>query len=195
MKKIILILLFVFSLVFSLGMKTVNAAEYGGKCDGDSDCTTGLCRTTGYCGCASDAHCYSGSFCNANNLCQVGSPTSTPTTPDEIFGEIQAPPGVAEFNAQADGGIGIIVFFSNLIKLIAVVAGLWTMLNFILAGFTYVTAGDNSSAIEKIGTKLTMSVVGLGIIVASYTIAALIGLILFGDATFIINPQIPTPII
>jgi hypothetical protein len=110
------------------------------------------------------------------------------------FGIIKAPPGVAEFNAQAEGGVGIIIFFSNLIKLIAVVAGLWTMLNFILAGFTYITSADNPSAVEKIGSKLTLSVVGLGIIVASYTIAAIIGLLLFGDATFIINPQIPTPI-
>jgi hypothetical protein len=68
------------------------------------------------------------------------------------------------------------------------------MLNFILAGFTYITSADNPSAIEKIGTKLSSSVIGLAIIVASYTIAAVIGLILFGDATFIINPQIPSPI-
>ena len=68
------------------------------------------------------------------------------------------------------------------------------MLNFILAGFTYVTSSGDSGAIEKIGTKLTLSVVGLGIIVASYTIAAVLGLIIFGDANFIINPQIPSAI-
>jgi hypothetical protein len=109
-----------------------------------------------------------------------------------IFGTIEAPQGVAEFNAQADSGLGIILFFSNLIKLIAIVAGLWTMLNFILAGFTYVTSADNPSAIEKIGSKLSSSVIGLAIIVASYTLAAVIGLILFGDASFIISPEIPS---
>lgn len=124
----------------------------------------------------------------------VNAQSPVPALPN-IFGNIQAPPGVAEINAQAGAsGIGIIIFFSNLIKLIAIVAGLWTMLNFILAGFTYVTSSGDSGAIDKIGTKLTLSVVGLGIIVASYTIAAVIGLIFFADASFIINPQIPSPI-
>ena len=111
-----------------------------------------------------------------------------------IFGTINAPQGVAEFNQQA-GNIGIILFFSNLIKLIAIFAGLWTMINFIIAGFTYVTSADNPSAIEKIGSKLSSSVIGLAIIVASYTIAAVIGLILFGDAGFIISPEIPTVVL
>ena len=115
--------------------------------------------------------------------------------PRSIFGSVQAPQGVAEFNQQVTGGVGIILFFSNLIKLIAIIAGLWTMLNFILAGFTYVTSADDPGKIEKIGSKLTLSVVGLGIIVASYTLAALIGLIFFGDATFIINPKIPSAIL
>ena len=120
--------------------------------------------------------------------------TSVPQ-PNSVFGNIEAPPGVAELNQQSDSGIGLILFFSNLIRLISVIAGLWTMFNFIIAGFTYITSSDNSGSIEKIGNKLTLSVVGLAIIVASYTIAAVIGLIIFGDATFIINPQIPSPII
>lgn len=192
MKKYILIFLVIVSLFFGLTNKIVHAADYGEACQSDADCTTGICRSTGYCGCTTSAQCGSGNFCNTNNLCQAGYPT---VPPEEIFGNIQAPPGVAEINAQAgDSGIGIIIFFSNLIKLIAIVAGLWTMLNFILAGFTYVTSSGDSGAIDKIGTKLTLSVVGLGLIVASYTIAAVIGLIFFADASFIINPQIPSPI-
>jgi hypothetical protein len=127
-----------------------------------------------------------------NNQTFAQTPSAKPAS---VFGNIDAPPGVAELNQQSDSGIGLILFFSNLIKLISIVAGLWTMLNFILAGFTYITSADNSGAIEKIGSKLTLSVVGLAIIVASYTIAAVIGLILFGDASFIINPKIPSPII
>ena len=101
---------------------------------------------------------------------------------------------MAQLNEQEESGIGIIVFISNVIKLLAVVAGLMVMFNFIIAGFTYITAGEDPGKIEKIGSKLTMSVVGLAIIVASYTIAALIGLLLFKDPTYIINPQIPTAI-
>lgn len=192
MKKNILFLLVIFSLFFSLTSQRAKAAGYGEICTASADCTTGVCRSVGYCGCLTDAHCTAGTFCNTAYYCQAGSPT---TAPEDIFGNIQAPPGVAEINAQAGAsGIGIIIFFSNLIKFIAIVAGLWTMLNFILAGFTYVTSSGDSGAIEKIGTKLTLSVVGLALIVASYTIAAVIGLIFFADASFIINPQIPSPI-
>jgi len=137
-----------------------------------------------------ELECPDGMFCDTS----LKWPAVCSSPSDALFGAIEAPPGVAEFNQQSESGIGIIVFFSNLIKLIAIIAGIWTMLNFILAGFTYVTSADNPSAIEKIGSKLTLSVVGLGIIVASYTIAAVIGLIIFGDATFIINPQIPSAI-
>lgn len=120
---------------------------------------------------------------------------SPPAGGGDPFGAIEAPPGVDSLNRQAgESGIGLVIFFSNLIKFLAIVAGLWTMLNFILAGFTYITSSDDSGAISKIGGKLTLSVVGLAIIVASYTIAAILGLILFGDATFIINPKIPSPI-
>lgn len=113
---------------------------------------------------------------------------------DSIFGVIEAPTGVDKLNAQSESGIGLILFVSNIIKLITIIAGVWTMFNFIFAGFNYVTDNGKSGSMEKIGEKLTMSVIGLAIIVASYTIAAVIGLILFGDATFIINPQIPSAI-
>jgi hypothetical protein len=172
MKKIFFSLFLIFFISLFFFSNQINAqVTCEGTCYRNSSCEAiGMIPASGTC-------LYDDSVC-----CQTS------------FGVIQAPPGVAEFNAQAESGVGLILFFSNLIKLIAVIAGLWTMLNFILAGFTYVTSADNPSAIEKIGSKLTLSVVGLGIIIASYTIAAVIGLLLFGDATFIINPQIPTPL-
>lgn len=109
-----------------------------------------------------------------------------------VFGEIEAPAGVSNFNDDAEGGIGILIFISNMIKFSSVIAGIWVMFNFIFAGFTYVTSNGDSSAYGKIGEKLSLSVTGLVLIVAAYTIAGIISLIIFGDATYIINPQIPT---
>ncbi len=116
---------------------------------------------------------------------------------DSVFGQIEAPAGVAELNAQAgaaSSNIGLLIFVSNIIKLISVVAGVWVLFNFITAGFTYITGSGDSSAYAKIGEKLALSATGLLLIVASYTIAGIIGLLVFGDATYIINPQIPTAI-
>lgn len=116
---------------------------------------------------------------------------------ENVFGEIEAPPGVAQFNSQAakqggDNKIGLLIFISNMIKVVSIVAGVWVMFNFIIAGFTYITGAGDSGAYSKIGEKLSLSVTGLVIIVASYTIAGIISLIIFGNATYIINPQIPT---
>lgn len=110
---------------------------------------------------------------------------------ENVFGTIDAPQGVAQFNAQSDSGIGLLLFISNLIKIASVVAGIWVLFNFISAGFTYISASDKG-AYEKIGSKLSLSVTGLVLIVAAYTIAAILGLIIFGDPTYIINPDIPS---
>lgn len=114
-----------------------------------------------------------------------------------VFGEIEAPAGVAELNTQAgetSNNIGLLIFVSNMIKVASIVAGIWVLFNFIFAGFTYISASGDSGAYAKIGEKLALSATGLLLIVAAYTIAGILGLLIFGDATYIINPQIPTVI-
>lgn len=106
----------------------------------------------------------------------------------EIFGTINPPAGVAEYNDQAGSNIGIILFGSNVLKASSVIAGIWVMINFVLAGWTYITSNGDAAAHGKVANQLTMSVIGLLLIVGAYTIAALIGLIIFGDAGFILNP-------
>jgi hypothetical protein len=96
---------------------------------------------------------------------------------ESVFGEIEAPVGVAELNEQAgesNSNIGLLIFVSNMIKLASIVAGVWVLFNFISAGFTYITASGDSSAYAKVGGNLAMSVTGLLIIIASYTIIALL---------------------
>ena len=109
----------------------------------------------------------------------------------DIFGTIEAPVGVAAYDAQAGtGGLGLMIFFSNVIRLISIVAGLWVFVNFLLAGFTYVTAAGDSGATKKVYDKIIMSVIGLVIIASSYTIAGIASLLLFGRADFILNPSL-----
>ncbi|MFA6814368.1 MAG: hypothetical protein WCR60_02360 [Patescibacteria group bacterium] len=187
-----LFLIFIFSFIlFKRPIKAQTIIPCGTP--GTKKCTTNSTGQPAYAICADDGITWKVFACQEGRVCLPSDPGCVDSTdhPEIVVGKINAPPGVSNFNQQA-GGIGIILFFSNLIKLIALVAGLWTMLNFILAGFTYVTSSGDPSAIEKIGSKLTLSVVGLAIIIASYTIAAVIGLILFGDAGFIISPEIPS---
>lgn len=105
------------------------------------------------------------------------------------FGSITNP--VTHYS-DLEGG-GLINFISNIIKFVSIAAGLFAFLNFIIAGFMYITAGGDSKKTSEAWAKIYMSLIGLVIIVSSYVIAALIGLIFFGDATAILSPQIYGP--
>jgi hypothetical protein len=110
-----------------------------------------------------------------------------------VFGTVSPPPGVQAYDAKAGGEIGLIVFISSMLQLVTVIAGVWVLFQFFLAGFDYITANGNTAANTKVKDRLTFSIIGLVIIVGSYSIAALLGLILFGDATFIIQPKLQGP--
>ena len=111
-----------------------------------------------------------------------------PAAPANVFGGITPPPGVREY-----GELGIIDFFSNVLKIVAVGAGLFVFLNVIYAGYLYLSGGGDSNTHTKVRDQLTYSVLGLVLIVASYAIAILVGVIFFGKADYIINPTICGP--
>lgn len=106
---------------------------------------------------------------------------------ENVFGTINAPAGVQRYNTAA-GGIGIVTFLSTLLRVSTVIAGIWVMINFIMAGWLYITSAGDTKAHTDASGKMTYSAIGLAIIIGSYTIAALIGLIFFGNPEFIINP-------
>lgn len=112
----------------------------------------------------------------------------------QIFGTVTPPPGVIAFNNQAGGpeSIGLIIFVSNLIKVITIIAGLFGLFNIIGAGYTYLNSAGNTKATEQAMQQLTYSLLGLILIVGSFTITSIISFLIFGDATFILNPVIPT---
>lgn len=113
--------------------------------------------------------------------------------PDDIIGTIEAPAGVAAFDAASGGQIGLFLFISRMITLATIVAGIWILFNFILAGYTYISAQGNTKANEEVKNKLTYSVVGLVLIVVSYIAVGMLGLIFFGRADFFLNPDICGP--
>lgn len=121
----------------------------------------------------------------STTLAQAASSTS-------VFGEVSPPPGVAAYDTAA-GGIGLILFLSNLIKVITIAGGIFVMVNILYAGIIYLNASGDTGAHKKVIDTITFSVLGLAIIVGSYAAAALAGVIFFGDATFILSPTICGP--
>lgn len=111
----------------------------------------------------------------------------------EFIGTIEKPPGVEAFDSNSGGEIGLLLFISNLIRVGTIIAGIWVLFNIIIAGWLYISGAGESNQHQKVRDVITNSVLGIIVIVASYTIAALIGLLFFGDAQYFLNPTIPTP--
>jgi hypothetical protein len=105
------------------------------------------------------------------------------------LGTIEKPPGVEKFEGT-EGEIGVLNFFSVLLQVATILAGLFVLLNIVLAGYTYITSQGDSSSHEKVRLAITNSIIGLIIISVAYTIVAALGLILFGSADYFFNPQL-----
>ena len=119
-----------------------------------------------------------------------------PTTLDQSIGIISPPPGVDKQIASAGtagGDIAIFWFISNLMKVGLAFIGVWVIFNFILAGYTYITGKGGAKATETVRTKITMSIIGLALIVGAYTMTAVLSYLLFGDSGFILHPEIEGP--
>ena len=110
----------------------------------------------------------------------------------QIFGEILPPPHVEKYAGGSEGQ-GLILFLSNFVKLFMVISGLFAFLNLILAGWQYISSGAEPEKVSQATNKITYSVIGLLVVVASFTLAGIFGYIFFGDASAIINPKIYGP--
>lgn len=112
---------------------------------------------------------------------------------DMGLGTLDKPPGVEQWTDSSGLGVDespILFFASKIIDIIAIIAGIWAFLNIVVAGYTYITSQGNAAANEKVRNLLTQSAIGILIIVLAYTAGGLLGLIFFGDASFILEPTI-----
>lgn len=112
-------------------------------------------------------------------------PTSNP------FGTITNP--LPKYGSALGASGGLILFFTNILRLVFVVAGILAFLNFILAGFQYMTAAGDAKALSAAWARIWQSLLGLVILAGSFALAALFGYLIFGDAGFILNPKIYGP--
>lgn len=107
------------------------------------------------------------------------------------FGNITAPPELALFgDIETGGALG--KFLTLIFQLLVVVGGLYTLFNVILAGFAFLSAGDDPKSIQNAWAKIYQSVLGISFIAGSFVLAAIFGKLIFGNYNAILNPNIPT---
>lgn len=107
----------------------------------------------------------------------------------QIFGRVSPPPSPL----IQRGPTGIVDLLNIAFGLFIVIAGLYTLLNLIFAGFQFISAGGDSKQVEAAWGKIWQSLVGLFIVAGSLVLAAIIGWVLFGDTSAILRLKIFTP--
>ena len=106
------------------------------------------------------------------------------------LGTISPPPSVQKFGGVEEGGIGN--FLNLIIKFLIVGAGIYALINLVLAGYAFMSAGDDPKKMAGAWAKIWQTFLGLAIAAGAFVLAAIFGQLLFGDPTFILNPTIPT---
>jgi len=111
------------------------------------------------------------------------------TRPD-IFGNVTNPTLKGKYG---DFTTGIPFFISNIIRLLTIAAGLWALVNFILAGLKFISSKGDPKATEEAWSNIYNSVIGLVVIAVAFALTSIISWLLFGKADFILNPEITGP--
>jgi len=104
-----------------------------------------------------------------------------PIVPD-VIGKIKSP---IKYKGLSQGGFTN--FLSNIINLIILIAGIFTLVNFVLAGYGYLSSNGDPQKIAAAGNKMLESLIGLIIVAAAFIIAGIIGFVVFGDQSALIN--------
>ena len=113
----------------------------------------------------------------------------------QIFGNISNPLETVNPNTNY-GGLeqgGLILFISNLIRLIVFVAGIYAFVNILIAGLDYISSEGDPKGAQAAKDKIVNSIMGIVIIVASFSLTAVLSKIFFGTYDAILNPVIYGP--
>jgi hypothetical protein len=102
-----------------------------------------------------------------------------------IFGEVNPPPGVSNFPSVAGGGLT--QFLNIIFRTLIVVAGLYAIINLIIAGYMFMSAGDDTKRVAGAWSRIWQTLLGLGVAAGAFVLAAIFGRILFGSYTYLLQ--------
>jgi hypothetical protein len=107
----------------------------------------------------------------------------------QIFGSVPNP----YTGAYGSGLTGISAFISNVLKLLIVIAGIYAVFNLVLAGYAFMSAGGDPKRIADAWAKIWQTILGLTFSVGAFILAAIIGRLLFGSYTALLDINIYGP--
>ena len=104
------------------------------------------------------------------------------------FGTVTAPTTAL----GTDAGLAIGKLIQLVISLLIIGAGVYSLFNLILAGYSFMSAGDDSKKVAGAWAMIYQTILGLAITAGAFVLAAIFGQLIFGDPLFLLNPKIPT---
>lgn len=105
------------------------------------------------------------------------------------FGQIVAPQ-TAFTGSTPEAAIGKLI--QLIIWLLIIGAAIYALINFVLAGYAFMSAGDDSKKVAGAWAMIWQTALGLAFSAGAFVLAAIFSQLLFGNPTFILNPSIPT---
>lgn len=93
------------------------------------------------------------------------------------LGHVAPPPELSAYTA------GPSELISNIIRTAIALAAVYSLFNFILAGYTFLSAGDDPKKIQAGWAKIWQTVLGLTIVAGVMVLAGVFGIILFNNST------------
>lgn len=116
-----------------------------------------------------------------------GSTNGSGGTSSNPFGSIKPPDSVSGDPASSIGNL-----IQEIIWILIIGAGIYALFNFILAGYAFLSAGDDPKKVAGAWAKIWQTALGLVIAAGAFVLAAIFGQLIFGRWDFILNPTIPT---
>ena len=105
------------------------------------------------------------------------------------FGTIAPPANLKNYGEEPGQAIGTLIQY--VIWILIIGAGIYALFNFILAGYAFMSAGDDPKKMSGAWSKISQTVLGLAVAAGAFVLAAIFGALIFGRWDFILNPAIP----
>jgi len=106
------------------------------------------------------------------------------------FGTITPPVGLQNYTGTPEASIGKLL--NIVLQTLIVGAGIYALFNLVLAGYAFMSAGDDVKKVAGAWAKISQTLMGLAFAAGAFVLAAIFGQLIFGKWDFILNPKIPT---
>ncbi|MDP2684648.1 MAG: hypothetical protein Q8P20_06440 [bacterium] len=108
------------------------------------------------------------------------------------FGAVEAPEKLkAIYGPEPGPAFGKLIQFG--LRALIVGAGIYALFNLVLAGYAFMSAGDDAKKVAGAWSQISQTLMGLAFAAGAFVLAAIIGQLVFKNPLFLLNPVIPEP--